>query len=296
MMPLVALIPYFPTPVWEFGPLVLDSWALLVSIGFIFGLELTRWRGIKTGLDVRNVVDGAVVVVAMGFLVGHIVHVVAYNPHLLEEQGIMAILKVWAGFSSTGGFIGAVLGAVLFFHYLPRWFGKDAAVFRSKQVVGTWANIVGWLGREKAFWAHSDALMFGFPFGWTFGRLGCFSAHDHVGQPSTFFLAVDFPQAYFGGPRHDLGLYEALWTAVIAATFWALREYKGRPGFFVALFCAMYAPARIGLDFLRNTDLQNADVRWIGLTPAQWGMTAMALAGAGLAVWLRRAPDSTAKV
>jgi phosphatidylglycerol:prolipoprotein diacylglycerol transferase len=281
----VGLVPFYEPFVWTVGPLVLDSWALLVSIGFIVGLEVARARGIKNGLDVRDVVDSAVFVVGMGFVVGHLVHVLAYNPHQLEEQGITALLKVWAGFSSTGGFIGAVLGCVLMYVAFPRWFGpvRDRMAASGQEGVGR--NMVEWLARERAFWPHADTLMYGFPFAWTFGRLGCFSAHDHVGRASDFFLAVDFPQQYYGGPRHDLGLYEALWTAVIAATFYALRKQPVKPGFFTALWCVLYFPARFGFDFLRHTDMSGADVRWVGLTPAQWG--ALLLFGAGLFV-LRR--------
>lgn len=260
---MLGLIPYFDIPVLELGPVVIDSWATLVALGFVLGLEIARSRGIKLGLDVRDIVDGIVVVVGMGFLVGHIVHVVAYNPHQLEEQGIMAILRFWAGFSSTGGFLGAVLGAMLFYLVL----------------------------RKRPFWEHADTIMYGFPFGWVLGRLGCFTAHDHIGQRSDFFLAVDFPAEVFGGARHDLGLYEALWTLVIAVAFFALRNRPVRPGFFTALFCVMYAPIRFIFDFLRNGDLRGADVRWVGLTPAQWGMIAMFLAGAVMLVMLRKPAD-----
>lgn len=260
---MLGLIPYFQVPVLELGPIVIDSWATLVALGFILGLEIVRARGIKMGLDVRDIVDGVVVTVGMGFVVGHIVHVVAYNPHQLEEQGIMALLKVWAGFSSTGGFLGAVLGAALFYLVI----------------------------RPRPFWKHADTIMFGFPFAWVLGRLGCFSAHDHIGRRSDFFLAVDFPEQFFGGPRHDLGLYEALWTMGIAALFFALRNRPVKHGFFTALFCMTYAPIRFILDFLRNQDLRGADVRWVGLTPAQWGMIAMFVAGAVLLVRFRN-PDA----
>lgn len=259
---MLGLIPFFDIPIVELGPVVIDSWATLVAVGFVIGLEVARSRGMRQGLDVRDVVDGLVVVVGMGFLVGHIVHVVAYNPHQLEEQGVMALLRVWAGFSSTGGFIGAVLGAILFYGGI----------------------------RKRPFWIHADTLMFAFPFAWVFGRLGCFTAHDHIGQRSDFFLAVDFPASAFGGPRHDLGLYEALWTMVIAGLFFALRNRKLRHGFFIALFAMTYAPIRFILDFLRNDDLRGADVRWASLTPAQWGMVAMFLAGAGT-VWYLRRPE-----
>jgi phosphatidylglycerol:prolipoprotein diacylglycerol transferase len=278
----------------ELGGIVLDSWAALVTLGFILGLESCRWRGIQQGLDVRDIVDGGVFIVGSGFVGGHIVHVLAYNPHQLEEQGIWALLKIWAGFSSYGGFLGAVAAAVLFLN-LPRFFGDQAKVFSAKGATGAWSSFVQWAGRPKDFWKHGDAYIFGFPLGWTFGRLGCFSAHDHVGARSDFFLAVDFPAATYGGPRHDLGLYEALWTAVIAATFYAFRNRPVQPGFFVALWCAMYAPARLALDFLRNSDLSGADVRWAGLTPAQWG--SLMMAGAGLALvrklWRPAAPPPT---
>lgn len=252
---MLALVPYIEIPsvkipLGGMDPLVLDPWAALVCIGFIAGLEIARARGIRLGLDVRDVVDGIVATVGMGFVVGHLVHVLAYNQHLLAERGWTELLRLWGGFSSTGGFIGAVLGSTLFYKFV----------------------------RKRDYWIHADSIVFGFPVGWMFGRTGCFLAHDHIGQKTDFFLAVNYP----GGPRHDLGLYEALWTAVIAVVFFALRNRPFKPGFFLALFAAMYAPARFLFDFLRNTDMKNADVRWSGLTPAQWAMIVLF----GAAIWL----------
>ena len=51
------------------------------------------------------------------------------------------------------------------------------------------------------------------------------------------------------------------------------------PGFFLGLFSATYAPIRFVMDFLRNTDLDQADVRWAGLTPAQYGMVVLTVVG-----------------
>ena len=63
------------------------------------------------------------------------------------------------------------------------------------------------------------------------------------------------------------------------------------------MFCLLYAPVRFGLDFLRNTDLEGrADARWLGLTPAQYGMILMFIAGVVLVPKLRRggvAPGAT---
>lgn len=255
-MPLLALIPYIQIPLVNLGPLVLDPWAVMVCTGFIVGLEVTRARGIRLGLDVRDVVDGAVFTVGFGFLFGHAFHVVAYHPDLLATSGWLELLRVWGGFSSTGGLLGAAIGSALFYKVI----------------------------RKRPFWVHADTIMFGFPFAWMFGRTGCFLAHDHIGVKTSFFLAVDYP----GGPRHDLGLEEALWTVVIAATFLLLRNRPFRPGFFTVLFALMYAPVRFLLEFLRNTDLPNADARWHGLTPAQYGMIALFCAAVALLMRIRR--------
>ncbi len=256
------MIPYIQLPVYQLGPIPIDPWGTLVCIGFILGLEMARARGMKTGLDVRDVVDGIVVTVLSGFVMGHLVHVLAYNPQKLQEEGVMALLRVWAGFSSFGGFIGAILGSAVFFR----------------------------LVRKRSYLAHADAIMFGFPFGWIFGRLGCFSVHDHIGRPTDSFLGVQFPS----GTRFDLGLLEALVAMVIAAVFLLLAKKPRPAGTFLATWGLIYAPARFGLDFLRNTDLKGADVRWAGLTPAQWGCILMFSGAVALLAYLRRPAGAAA--
>ncbi|NOY24819.1 MAG: prolipoprotein diacylglyceryl transferase [Oligoflexia bacterium] len=261
---MLAVIPYFSPLSFSIGSWTLGAWEILVALSFICGLEIARARAIKLGLDVRDIVDGVVVTVGMGFVGGHMLHVLGYHPELIQQDGWLTIFKVWGGLSSTGGFLGATLGSVLFYK-----------VFR-----------------KRDYWLHADQIAFAFPFAWVIARMGCFSAHGHIGRKSDFFLAVDFPD----GPRHDLGLDEALITAVIAITFFALRNRKVKPGFFLALLVTMYAPVRFGLDFLRNTDLSNADLRYSGLTPAQWIMLGLFAVGVWLVWRLKgqsRIPDPT---
>lgn len=239
---------------------------------------MARARGIKLGLDTRDVVDGALFIVGLGFLVGHIVHVVAYNPEQMNDPetgqfalgtAIVALAKVWAGFSSNGGFLGAVLGTILFYTVV----------------------------RKRDFWLFADNAMYCFPFGYIFGRLGCFAVHDHIGVPAEevpflSFLAVDFPAPL--GPRFDMALLEALWLVLIAIGFFIVnRRWKGSHGKFIALWCMSYAPARFLFDFMRNTDLDGADQRYLGLTPAQYGSILMFTAGCFVIwrLWSRRSPQ-----
>ena len=260
MLPL--LIPYWAPKVYYLGPIPIDPWATLACVAFIVGLEVARARGLRHGQEPRDVVDAVVVIVGSGFVVGHLVHVLAYNPHLIDEEGWITLLKVWGGLSSYGGFLGAVIGSILYYKVI----------------------------RKLPYFTYADNIMFAFPFAWVFARAGCGVVHDHIGRPSDFFLAVDFP----GGPRHDLGVYESLWTLVIAVTFWLLDKKPRKAGFYFGVWAVMYAPIRFLFDFLRNTDLDGADVRWFGLTPAQYGSIAMFLGGVAVILWLRRTPDTPA--
>jgi phosphatidylglycerol:prolipoprotein diacylglycerol transferase len=127
---------------------------------------------------------------------------------------------------------------------------------------------------------YADSVALGLAVGWIFGRLGCTTAHDHPGRHTSFFLAVRYPD----GPRHDLGLYELLFTIVLTAIlFWYAK--KPRPaGRLIGLFALLYAPVRFFLDFLRATDVSRPDERYAGLTPAQWAC----MGAFALGVWLLR--------
>jgi phosphatidylglycerol:prolipoprotein diacylglycerol transferase len=290
------LIPEIDIPVYEIGPVHLDSWSFLVMVSFVVGLEIARARGLKLGLEVRDIVDGLCVTVAMGFTVGHLVHVLAYNQWMIEEQGWVVLIKIWAGFSSTGGFLGGVIGSLLYYK----------------------------IYRKKSWVKHTDAIAWAFPFAWIFARAACFTVHDHKGKLSDFWLAVNFknkeglvpeflPRDDLGKlsdfwqsvnfkikeglvpeflPRHDLALYEMLWACVIAVTFYVLRNRKVRPGFFLVLLVTMYTPIRFFLDFLRNTDLDGADERYLSLTPAQWIVAVLFSVGLYAALEMRGKPAS----
>lgn len=272
-----AVIPTFGIPV--------DPWALLVCLGVLLGLEVARARAIRMGLEVADIVDGVVFTVLVGFFFAHVITVVGYypgrlagqppgldapdawdwsttagaiaeQPSLLITASIPAILRVWEGFSSTGGFIGGILGIFLFYRYI----------------------------RPRDLWRFADLIAYGFPVGWFFGRLGCAVVHDHIGRPTTFFLGMQFPDRYgdVSGIRHELGFYEMLATIPVGVWFWWLGKVDRAPGTFLGLYFVSYAPLRFVLDFLRNDDLGHQDARYFGLTPAQYGVVAMGLFG----VWL----------
>jgi phosphatidylglycerol:prolipoprotein diacylglycerol transferase len=68
-----------------------------------------------------------------------------------------------------------------------------------------------------------------------------------------------------GVVRHDLGLYELLYTIGLFAVVQGGARSRRPDGWVVAVAATSYAPVRFALDFLRVRDATYA-----GLTPAQW--------------------------
>jgi len=227
-------------PIYMFG--------LLVAIGVIVGDSIVVKEGARRGLDPQDVKFLNVRIVFGGFVMAHLVSVIFYFPHRIRENPLV-LLYIWSGLSSFGGFLGAALA----FLYFTR--------------------------KEKIpALPYADAVGLGLVVGWIFGRTGCFTAHDHPGRHTDFFLAVRYPD----GPRHDLGFYELLFTIVMAVVLFLYARRPRVPGRVIGLFATMYGPVRFGLDFLRARDVPLPDERYAGLTPAQWACIACLATG----VWL----------
>ena len=231
------MIPWIDVQLPSLGPVTVHVFGLLVATGIIVGARATLRRGRELGLPEDSVRSMTTAILVGGFIAAHLFDVVAYQS---SEKALrwVDVFNPFSGLSSFGGFAGAVATMFLW----ARWRGERVA-------------------------AYADSLAVGLAPGWLFGRLGCFTAHDHPGRHTTFFLGVQYPD----GVRHDLGLDEALFAAAITLLFAALQR-RGRPvGTYPAILALTYAPVRFGLDFLRATDLAGADARYFGLTPAQYG-------------------------
>jgi phosphatidylglycerol:prolipoprotein diacylglycerol transferase len=249
-MNVLLFIPWFKLEGWHIPGLpeavAIQPFGLLVATGVLLGAQLTERRAMRLGLKPDLISDFIQHVVFIGFLLGHVFDRLAYDPEILLTEP-WDLLMPWRSLSSFGGFFGAVAGAFI------------------------------WKKRRKLdITVPLDQVAFGMPVGWFFGRMGCFVVHDHPGRLTDFFLAVDAYQ--YGnlpvGPRHDLGLYEVLWSFVMILLFLWL-DRKPRPhGFFTGVITVLYAPFRFALDFLRE-----ADATYFGLTPGHYSSLCALLLG-----------------
>jgi phosphatidylglycerol:prolipoprotein diacylglycerol transferase len=260
MHPLIGPFEPFAIPIT--GDIQIHGFGILVALGFLLGgnvamKKAVRYTGDASAAERVNRLVGWLVVGT--FVGGHLGDVLWYRPHLIQEDP-MILLRVWEGLSSFGGFAVCVPLCVIF-------------AYREKLPV----------------WPYLDALAVAFSLGWFFGRMGCFSAHDHPGTETNFWLGV-YGMCPGNNPTvacHDLGLYEALWSGAMFLAFTALDTRPRFHGFYVGLIALAYGPFRFVLDFYRTSPV---DVRYGGLTPAQYGSIVVTLLG----IWMLTSRMKTA--
>lgn len=246
--------------------LVLHPFAVLVIAALVVGYGVAIAFAKKHGRPVQLTMSLALYLVAFSFPISYLLNGLLYQPD-----------KFFSVISHPSEIAGARLGWSMY--------GGIAGT-----LVGAWV----WRWRHKASILQiGDAFAFAGPFGWSIARVGCFVTHDHPGHKTDFFLAVaDFQS---GMPpyeaRHDLGLYDVLVLGGITVAFLLLARKPRKPGFYVGLLPVLYAPCRFLLDFLRAPVSEGGDIRYAGLTPAQYG--SMLLLVAGVLV-LRRVSKSDA--
>lgn len=270
---LEAFIPYITAPEHTLvedlpmiGPLKLQLFGPLVAVGVIIGWYRCLAYARLKDLDEYLFRDYLFWLLVAAFTISHWVSVIFYFPHEIEEDPLV-LLQIWNGLSSVGGFFGAFVGMMLYL----RWY------------CGRLPNI----GKQPVM-VYADATMFGLLIGWCFGRTGCSIVHDHPGKmvPEGTFLAVG--PWHDGSFRYDLGLVELMFALSLMTFVYVFSKWKEwPPGRLTGLVASAYAPFRFYLDSLRADEkalgvISTPDVRYAGLTTAQWFTIAFLLVG----LWL----------
>lgn len=221
----------------------------LVSLGVAVGHAIIVNQVKRSGLDVGRAHRLVFSIVAAGFAAAVAANLL-YYPERFAADASNRTLPI--GLSSFGGLLGAIAGAVGYF------------------------RVAGLSG--VAAWRYWNLVGYAFPFGWTFGRLGCSVVHDHPGIRASGLFTHAFPD----GQRYDLGRIElVLFVLPVTVWFWWLKRRPGRPPNFPALFLLLYGPFRLLLDLLNQSP-----PRYWGITVDQMGSVTAVMIGL---VMLRRA-------
>ncbi len=270
------MIPYIHVPDLKLGPLTLHPFGLLVATGVIIGTWLATRRARQRGLDLDKLNSFITWMLVAGFLGGHMLDQIFYHPAEVLRRP-WSLFLLWEGLSSFGGFIGGLIGVLLwkFFEAVPVYRTPFFTISKFKR-----------RERTMPIMPFCDLILSVFPVAWVLGRSGCAVVHDHQGMraPADHFLAVAFGRAdptrtihlgsielRFGdSPHFDLGLLEMMFTVVLATLLALTWRRKLTTGSYIAAVALAYAPVRFAMDFLRIRDIENADPRYGSFTPAQW--------------------------
>lgn len=249
------MIPYYQFHTISLGPLTIQVWGLLVSIGILVALFVIRRRARKMNLSEQHIFDLAFWILIGSFVGARVLYAV-YNPAYIFSS-VWNFFKVWeGGLSVMGGFMGAFVAGF--------WYTRQ---------------------HKLDFLRYADVILYGLPLGLAIGRCGCGLIHDHIGKVTTVPWGVRWTD---GTVRHENGLYLALNNLLMfLALVWLYRKPRWK-GFALVFFFVWYGFVRFWLDFLRATDLPGvSDVRFFGLTPAQYISIGMFLFGIYLFFRLR---------
>ncbi len=246
------VLPYFDLQVVTIGPLHIFVWGSFIAAGI--GVFLWRAYALSAKYPKKffeRIVDVTTWMIIGMFLCARLAHVFFYEPAFFAAHPL-EIFMVWhGGLASTGGIFGAVVAALLYFRHF-----------------------------KLPILQYADFICAAMPLGWVVGRIGCYVTHMHPGillGPHAL-LAVAYPD----GPRADLGLYEAIAWLGIALFVWVAHKKQHSPGFYVASVAMLYGVIRFVLDFFRAQDVMMPDMRYAGLTPAQYAMIILFFVGAAL--------------
>lgn len=279
------MIPYIHVPDLKIGPLTLHPFGLLVATGVILGTWLATKRARQRGFDLEKLNSFITWMLIAGFLGGHMLDQIFYHPAELVKRP-WSLFLLYEGLSSFGGFIGALIGIVLwkYFEAVPifriPFLGFSITTYRRRKVV-------------MPILPFADLILSVFPVAWIFGRSGCSVVHDHPGAMappgSMFALACEIPcrrpdrietlmktangnlELMWGhASQFDLGTLEMMFTVVLSAMLALTWGRKLTTGSYVVATALAYAPVRFAMDFLRVINVDQADPRYGGLTPAQW--------------------------
>jgi phosphatidylglycerol:prolipoprotein diacylglycerol transferase len=273
------MLPYVHVDDLNVGPIHLHPFGLLVVVAILIGTALARWRARRRGFDLQKLESFIGWMLFVGFVSAHALDALMYHPRLVLERP-WSLLFFWEGIGSFSGFIGALAGIVLWRRFEVQPLVKLGPFTLSKVVRRP---------KPLPILPFADLILSVYPIAWIFGRAGCSIAHDHPGgrAPDGALLSVAFPSpnpSVLDGPgrhltlgpvtvihghfaRWDLGALELLVTVGIALVCVLLWRRRRATGTYAVTVSLIYAPIRFALDFLR---IESTDVRYAGLTPAQW--------------------------
>jgi phosphatidylglycerol:prolipoprotein diacylglycerol transferase len=214
--------------IYDFGPIAIYSYGLMLGVAFILGIFLSMHLGARIGISAEHILNLGIIILISSIIGARLFYIGENYTTFLDDPA--EILKFWSGgFVFYGGFLVAISLAVL---YCRR--------------------------SGISFLAVADAMSPGIALGLAIARVGCFLGGCCYGKSTTFFLGVQFPDdspaAFAHGIEHHIhpaqlyGTVAGLILFMILLILFRWRKFNGQV-FWTLL--VLYPVARFILELFR---------------------------------------------
>ena len=218
------------------GSIQIYWYSLMYITALIVALIYAKWIIKRDNIDIKeSVIDNYFIWLEIGIILGaRIWYILFYDTdttyYLLNPWQMFNPFDIDGNFvgirgvSFHGGFVGGVIGSLLFAMRNP--------------------NIIHKLG---------DVAALSVPVGFIFGRIGNFLNLELIGRET------DMPWGIYidGVLRHPSQLYESFLEGfLIAIIIFSYRKYKKFDGALIGIYCALYGIFRFIAEFWREPDAQ----------------------------------------
>lgn len=211
---------------FNFEGLTLYTYGFFVALGVVAAIFFARHEARRIGIDPERIMDLCFYLVIAAIVGSRLFYVATNLSYFTREP--LDIFKIWqGGLVFYGGFIGALLTAVIFVKKYELPLGKTA-----------------------------DIAAMAIPLGHFFGRIGCFFAGCCYGQSCGLPWAVTFhhPEslAPLNTPIHPTQLYSSAANLLIFLGIFAFRKHKRFDGQLFWIYVICYGLIRSAIEVFRG--------------------------------------------
>lgn len=257
-MSLFAAIPSPSQNVLELGPLTIHFYGILIAIGVIVAIVVSKKRYERFGGSGELFESIAIWAIIIGFLGARAGYVFTHS-HRFEGRP-WAVFFIWEG--------GLALYGGLFF-------GALTVVYLAHK-------------RGGDLFAFADATAVGIPLAQAIGRWGNYFNQELFGTPSDLPWAIIIDPAHRPDGYeqfetfHPTFLYESVWNALILVPLILWLEKRGNlaKGVSFGIYIVMYSFIRFSMELLRT----DTSFRLLGISRNGW-ISVVAFIGGWVWIW-----------
>jgi phosphatidylglycerol---prolipoprotein diacylglyceryl transferase len=252
---------------FSLGSLPVYWYGVMMALAFLAGLWTASRRSLREGVAPEKILDTGPWLIVGAIIGARTVFVATYWREFFADKPVWEVFMIrHGGLVFYGGFIGAVLGGIVF--------------SRLKRI---------------PTWQLADILAPSIALGYVFGRIGCLLNGCCYGRACSLPWAIHFPENHETYPHgvHPTQLYDSLLNLALYAALARLYRRKKFDGQVFAVYLMGYAVTRSIVESFRG-DYNEAPLHG-GLTPAHLISIGIFAAGALLYAARSRSGKKTDK-